>query len=86
MCSNTHRHRYIQPHIHHRKGGYYEDSDVATHFTSAMSYRQTDMGAASHSTASDPKSAPPRRVSPHSETTCLATGPKSLPQAKVYSE
>lgn len=48
-------------------GSYYEDSDVATHFTSALCYRQTDMGVASHSTTPDLASAPSRWVSPHSE-------------------
>lgn len=51
----------------HREGGYYVDSDVATHFASAMCYRQTHAGATSHSTSPDLTSAPPSWVSPLSE-------------------
>lgn len=51
----------------HREGDYYVDSDVATHFASAMCYRQTHAGATSHSTSSDLTSAPPSWVSPLSE-------------------
>ncbi len=51
----------------HREGSYYEDSDVATRSTSALCYRQTDVAAASHSTASDLMSVQPRWVSSHSE-------------------
>ncbi len=80
-----------------REGGYYEDSDVATHFTSAMCYRQTDMGAASHSTASDPASAPPRWVSPHSEMrrrslrqiaapSALRQGPRAYQRQRYVSD
>ena len=62
----AHKHRYTR--TPHSEGSYYKDSDVATCFTSAMCNRRTDTGPASHSAMSDPTSASPRWVSPHSGT------------------